>query len=206
MSTSSTVLLPKLPGVDVSSYQGVIDWKVLAPHIRFAFLKATDGARIIDSQLVNNVKGATDNGIPFGLYHFYRNGGPTECDRFLEILNKYPSQLPPVLDLEVRPLPGAASSFIHDALAVLGAIGKYAHPMVYTSPFFAATYLNLVFTQYPLWVAEYTSAAEPTLSQWAGWDFWQWSGVGRLPGVSDQVDLDWCLDEPTLDALMRVPT
>ena len=207
MSTPSTPLLPKLPGVDVSSYQGSIDWVALAPHIRFAFIKATDGTRIIDSQLANNVKGATDHGVPFGLYHFSRNGNRTESDHFLEIFNKYPSQLPPVLDLETYPAGTAGGLVIANALDFLQAVSRYARPMVYTSPSFASTCLNAEFTKYPLWIAEYTLAPEPTtLAQWKSWDFWQWGTKGNMPGVLDAIDVDWCLDEPTLDSLMRSPT
>ncbi len=200
MSTPSSPLLPKLPGVDVSSYQGSIDWPMLAPHIKFAFIKATDGARIIDSQLANNVHGATDNGVPFGFYHFFRNGDHAESDHFLEIFEKYPSQLPPVLDLELSPLSTP------NALDFLEAVNVYTRPMVYTSPSFADTYLTSDFAGYPLWIAHYTLAPEPDLARWKTWDFWQWCISDKTPGIPDAVDLDWCLDEPTLASLMRSPT
>jgi len=207
MSDAAAITLPKLPGIDVSSYQGHIDWKALGPHIRFAFIKATDGPRIIDSRVLENIKGATDNGVPFGLYHFYRNGGKEEADHFLEIFNKYSSQLPPVLDLETHPTSDILPSFAPGALTFLEAVSSHARPMVYTSPSFASTYLNPDFSEYPLWIAHYTRAERPnTTTLWSSWDFWQWSSAGKLPGIDDPVDLDWCLDEPTLDAVMRIPT
>lgn len=199
--------LPKLPGIDVSSYQGHIDWALLAPHIRFAFIKATDGPRVIDSRVLDNIKGATDNGVPFGLYHFSRNGGNGEADRFLEIFNKHPSQLPPVLDLETHPSTTALASFAPSALVFLEAVNHYARPMVYTSPSFASTYLNSDFSHFPLWIAHYTHGPQPnTTSIWSTWDFWQWNSDGKLPGIADAVDLDWCLDETTLNSLMRILT
>lgn len=201
-----SVPLPKLPGVDVSAYQGHIDWPVLAPHIRFAFIKVTEGAHFVDAHAVENIKGATDNGVPFGLYHFFRNGGSEESDKFLEVFTKYPSHLPPVLDIETPPLTGVRDLLVPNALSFLRAVGSHACPLVYTSPSFASLYLTPYFAQYPLWIAHYTHAAQPTLAIWSNWDFWQYSGDGKLPGVENDIDLNWCRDEPTLDSLMRLPT
>jgi lysozyme len=209
MSTAPVTPSPRLPGIDVSGYQNKIDWKTLAPYIRFAFIKATDGAYFTDSHVAENVKGATDNGIPFGLYHFFRNGGSIpgdESKRFLDVFAKYPSQLPPVLDLEVHPSTDGIGSLPHNALAFLEDVCPHAWPMVYTSPSYASLYLSADFTQFPLWVAHYTSAPKPLLAQWSKWSFWQWSAKGSVPGVIGDVDLDWCADEDTLASLLRVPT
>ena len=59
-------------GVDVSHWQGTIDWRqVAAQGIDFAWLKATEGATYTDSQLQRNVKELADNTVMrFGFYHF----------------------------------------------------------------------------------------------------------------------------------------
>lgn len=209
MPPIAPALYPRLPGIDVSGYQNKIDWAAVAPHIRFAFIKATDGAYFTDSHVAANVKGASDNGIPIGLYHFFRNGGSNvgdEIKRFMDVFAKYPSQLPPVLDLEIHPPTDGIGSLPHNALAFLEALCPVAWPMIYTSPSYASLYLNADFAQFPLWIAHYTAAANPTAVEWAKWAFWQWSGKGSVPGVIGDVDLDWCADEETLNLLLRVPT
>src|SRR5690606_27434896 len=59
-------------GVDVSKYQGDIDWPELRRHgASFAFIKATEGADHADVAFRRNWDGAANAGIPRGAYHFY---------------------------------------------------------------------------------------------------------------------------------------
>jgi GH25 family lysozyme M1 (1,4-beta-N-acetylmuramidase) len=62
------------PGVDVSQWQGVIDWQTLAPYIDFAIIRigyrALDGTLNYDPQYENNVQGCEANGIPYGVYFY----------------------------------------------------------------------------------------------------------------------------------------
>ena len=58
-------------GVDVSRYQGDIDWPVLAGQgIDFAFIKATEGSTLVDPRFAANLDGATAAGLRVGAYHF----------------------------------------------------------------------------------------------------------------------------------------
>ena len=67
-----------IPGIDVSHWQGTIDWeKVAQSGVKFTFIKATEFPlkKItvhVDTNLTNNIKGAMQNGILYGMYHFYR--------------------------------------------------------------------------------------------------------------------------------------
>ena len=59
-------------GVDVSQYQGEIDWDALAAQdVRFAYIKATEGSSYVDPRLAGNWAGAALAGIPAGAYHFF---------------------------------------------------------------------------------------------------------------------------------------
>ena len=95
----------RVPGIDVSHYQGTVNWaKVKAAGIRFAYIKATQGADFRDPQLSANVAGATAQAIPFGLYHvFVANAGLLQISNWLKAKAAFPSQLPAWLDIE----PGA---------------------------------------------------------------------------------------------------
>lgn len=104
-------------GIDVSRYNGPIDWaKVAASGIKFAWIQACRGVDDPDAQLLNNVRGARDNRVLFGLYQrvFPEQGGPAEHARhFMESwLTVYPElpavMLPTVVDYEQRIRGGGA--------------------------------------------------------------------------------------------------
>ena len=198
-----------LPGIDVSHFQGEIDWqKVKAAGIGFAFIKATDGLTFVDPMLIANVSGCVDGGIPFGVYHFFRPAldAAKQAQFFLDTTinlsagHSYTSEsgisrlgapcLPPALDLELGPMVTSQAAAWLDA--VDEAQGR--EPFVYTAPAFAAQYLAFgpPIGVYPLWLAEYTDAPEPKLpTAWATWDFWQRTPNGQVDGVPNLVDLDW---------------
>ena len=60
-------------GIDVSHYQGRIDWEEVATNknISFAYIKATEGANLVDEFYLRNLYGAKRVGIPAGCYHFF---------------------------------------------------------------------------------------------------------------------------------------
>lgn len=59
-------------GVDVSSYQGDINWKVLAKQgISFAFIKATEGSSFLDENFKENYENAISTDLKIGVYHFF---------------------------------------------------------------------------------------------------------------------------------------
>lgn len=93
-------------GIDVSHYQGTIDWSSVAgAGIDFAYAKATEGLNFIDAYYNANRSGARNAGIYFGAYAFGRpdQGSPrTQADKFIDT-SLYSSDgrtLPPMLDIE----------------------------------------------------------------------------------------------------------
>ena len=66
-------------GVDVSSYQGKIDWNVIASQgISFAFVKATEGSSLVDPCFASNYGNAAAAGLRVGAYHFFSFDSPAE--------------------------------------------------------------------------------------------------------------------------------
>ena len=60
-------------GIDVSHYQGNIDWaQVRNAGYTFAFVKATEGTRFKDSYFIKNMNNGKANGVLMGAYHFAR--------------------------------------------------------------------------------------------------------------------------------------
>ena len=61
-------------GIDVSHYQGEIDWQevVRNEQISYVYIKATEGASLVDEYYLQNLEGARRVGLSVGSYHFYR--------------------------------------------------------------------------------------------------------------------------------------
>ena len=90
-----------LHGVDVSHYQGTIDWAKTG--VGFAFIKATQGTTLVDPEYAANVKAARAAGIPVGHYHFAAGGDPAaEAAHFLAVADVRPGE-PVALDFEASP-------------------------------------------------------------------------------------------------------
>ena len=201
-----------LLGIDVSHYQGVIDWpKVAAAGVKFAFIKATDGATVADPMAKTNASGAAAAGLPFGFYHFWRptDDWRAQADFFLSVIDDAAplanaGVLPSVLDIEVGSL---SEDNQGDALSwVKAAPGQIA--IVYVSPSYARFNLtDPAWIQYPLWSAHYTELPQPNTDKWPTWMFWQRQGNGTIPGISTPVDIDWFNgSESDLQKLIALPT
>ncbi|HEY9778389.1 MAG TPA: glycoside hydrolase family 25 protein [Planktothrix sp.] len=188
-------------GCDVSSYQGVIDWKTLSGNAEFVIIRATDGAHFVDKYFATNWQAARDNNIPRGAYHFFR---PTQdideqVQNFVSAVGALKSDdLGVVLDLEApenwatieeSKRVGLAVQWLDGVEQALGVT-----PMIYLSPNFVAGTLGAaaapVLAKYPLWIANY-NVSQPTIpSPWSTYVFWQYSDTGRLSGINGDVDLD----------------
>ncbi|MDR3645072.1 MAG: GH25 family lysozyme, partial [Clostridia bacterium] len=91
-------------GVDVSSYQGIIDWNVLSKqHIDFAFIKATEGSSSHDQQFRYNWENANKTQLKVGAYHFFSfdSSGSAQANNFIGIVPRQAESLPPVVDIEL---------------------------------------------------------------------------------------------------------
>ena len=89
--------------MDVSSYQGEVDWPVLAEQgVDFAFIKATEGSLLQDRRFAANWAGAAAAGVRAGAYHFlsYDSPGETQADNFIAAVPVTEGALPPVVDIE----------------------------------------------------------------------------------------------------------
>lgn len=184
-----------LPGIDVSHWQGTVDWNtVSAEGIEFAFIKATEGGDYTDPRFAANWAGARRAGVVRGAYHFFRpqTDAMAQAAHFLRTVQLAPGDLPPVLDVEVtdgRSADVVAAGVRTWLREVERATGR--RPVIYTRASFWTAQMGAQLGDYPLWVAHY-GAAEPNIpSGWSGWTFWQHSDAGRVAGISGDVDLNW---------------
>lgn len=186
----------KVHGIDISHYQGDINWKMLKQThqgqfpIEFIFMKATEGGDFPDKRFVANFDSAKAHGFIRGAYHFYnpKTDANKQADFFINSVKLEPGDLPPVLDIEKK---GRDMEKLQDDLKIwLRKVEKHygVKPIIYASYKFKARYLNdSVFDSYPYWIAHYYVDSVRYQGQWK---FWQHTDVGTLPGIEENVDLN----------------
>lgn len=189
-------------GIDVSSYQGVIDWTKVAARYKFAFIKATEGAHFIDAQFSRNWQQSRQKGVVRGAYHFFRpqTDAGVQAQNFISTVGALKTgDLPPVLDLEVPSdwEPIAQSKRVGLILTWCNAVEKAlgVKPILYFSPSFITDVIGTenaeALKDYPLWIANYTTGSPTIPAPWTEWMFWQFSDKGTVSGVDGEVDMDW---------------
>lgn len=173
-------------GVDVSRYQGVIDWNVLAAQdVTFAFIKATEGSSHQDPCFAYNWAEARNSGVYVGAYHFfsYDSSGDTQAQNFIDTVGMNEGTLPPVVDLEFYgdyyDAPPDKAETRKTLNALLMALETYygKKPIIYTTPRAYYSYiLGGGYGEYPMWIRDVH------VKPFVKWSFWQYSDQGVLEG------------------------
>lgn len=186
-------------GVDVSRWQGKIDWEKLRRHgANFVYIKATDGGDHLDPMFKENWHGAAQAGLKRGAYHFYYwcRTAAEQAEWFIRNVPKVKGALPPVLDVEwnafseckKRP---SRTQVLEKMKVFLERLERHygQRPIIYTAPDFYQDNLVGEFRDYPFWlrsVAAHPSKVYPDRE----WVFWQYSGTGLSRGVEGKIDLN----------------
>jgi lysozyme len=192
-----------LSGIDVSTYQGEIDWPtVKAAGVEFAFIRVSHGTDE-DVRFATNWSAAHEAGVVRGAYQYFR---PSQADLALATIGALqPGDLPLVIDVEAADdLPPAEV-----AAAVRTWVGRVVaatkrQPIVYTGLYFWRDHVAVDITSSPLWHAQYTEDACPRIAPpWTDWTVWQYTNKGHVDGITGPVDLDrWRGDRASLDAFV----
>lgn len=182
--------------IDVSRYQGVIDWEKLVGKIGGAMLKTVStnksfGGIYIDPQFEHNYAECKRLGIPVGVYYYtYAQDAATvqaELAKLREALTGKTLNLPVAVDVEDNKLkPLSADALTDLVIAAADAIESWGlYAMVYTYTYYANTELNMDrLAAYDLWIADYRGT-RPTRKH----GMWQYTSTGQLDGISGNVDI-----------------
>lgn len=183
-----------IAGIDVSHFNGEVDWIAAGDSVTFAFAKATRGTSFLDPRFQDNWPRMRDAGVKRGAYHFFDSAedAASQADHFLNSAKLEPGDLPPALNLEMlrRSSLSYALQGATEWLAVVqSATGRV--PIVHTSASFwqqLGDPLNP--GEYPLWLSHFGVAHPMIPRAWRSWTFWQFSQLGRCAGVKGFVNLN----------------
>jgi len=208
-----------LHGIDVSAWNGKnIDWKeVSKTNVKYCWIKVTEGQTHVNRGHTDKFKGARDNGLIVGGYHFGRSDhnkyddplvdAVKEAHHFLKNIKKVgvcSGDLLPVLDVEA----GMKTDDQYNAewtLKWLEEVEKElgVRSVVYSAEWAWSLYLAKAnkndlkkLTQYPIWWANYIRKTHKVgpgskLKGWKNWDIWQYGSKGAVSGIPGKVDVNW---------------
>lgn len=182
-----------IKGVDVSSYQGEINWNVLSSqNISFAFIKATEGSSFVDPNFAYNFEEAKNTSLAVGAYHFfsYDSEGKTQAENFINTVVPFAGMLPPVIDLEFygdkEKQPPDRADVEKQLKTMLDLLEAHygQKPIIYATEKSYELYLSNDYEQYDIWIRNVIS--RPKLSDDRTWTFWQYTNRDKLAGYNGE--------------------
>ncbi len=190
-------------GVDVSAYQGRINWKVVKESgidfamIRLGYRGYESGKLKEDDYAVENLEGARDAGLKVGAYFFSQalnfKEVNQEIDFMLEILGERYLDMPIVLDWEIPSSTARTAKMDGDTLTQLqlhfcaAMKEKGYQPMIYFNSYQSEhMYALSELEDYPFWLALYQ---DRMTYPWKI-EMWQYTQTGRVPGIAGNVDIN----------------
>ncbi|GKX27626.1 hypothetical protein SH1V18_01060 [Vallitalea longa] len=191
-----------LMGIDVSTYQGDIDWEqVKQDNIDFAVIRLGNrgyrsGEISLDKNYSNNIEKASQAGIDIGVYFFSQaisiKESEEEAEFILDNIKDYDIELPIVFDME-RVEDGRTNNLTRKektivALAFCEKIEEAGFvPMIYGSSSYLKNAVLLPdIMKYDIWIADY--ADEPSFPY--EFQIWQYTDEGKVKGITGNVDLN----------------
>lgn len=192
-------------GIDVSSFQGEIDWQQVAGDgVEFAIIRlgirgyGSEGKLVLDEYFIRNIEGATAAGIDVGVYFFTQALTPEEAreeaEFVIEALAPYNLQCTVALDVEDVNASGARTNVLtmeqwtDNCIAFFDRIQEAGYkPMIYGNLKTFMLMLDLTrIEQYPKWFAAYT----PYFYYPYAFTVWQYTDGASVAGIKGNVDMN----------------
>lgn len=193
--------MAEIKGIDVSRWNGTIDWKTVANYgMGFAILRITEKGNIVDSTFELNYKGCIENKIPVGVYKYSYATTiaqiKNEANIVIKTLNKRKLDYPVFLDIEDKCQENLSDSLMMKMIEAFRAIiVKAGYKFgIYCGYSWYQNQLPEGAKKYDCWVARYSSNDDGSLperlrvSASTGVVGWQYSSSATLPGIPTKVD------------------
>ena len=175
-------------GIDVSKFQGTIDWRKVkaSGKVKFAYIKATEGTSIQDPMYKRNIDSARAAGILVGSYHLYskKTTAYQQFGNFKKVVQKSKQDLVPVLDIEERYNKDLYMARVDKLLELMEK--EYGmKPLIYTSEkVYWDHFSGKKYKNYHIFIANYRRYPSTRFT------LWQHSQTGRIKGITGDVDLN----------------
>lgn len=189
-------------GIDVSTWQGDIDWKkvkasgVSFAMIRVGFRRMDSGTIVMDNKFLQNIKGAIANNINVGIYFFSMAKNSSEALEeaiwVSNVIKKYDITYPVAIDTEIfdkHRLKGVSySTLTNNALVFCEYIKKQGYtPMIYSYANAFTKYFNTAkFDKQRIWLAQFNDS----VTYKGNYHMWQYTSSGNVPGIKGRVDMN----------------
>lgn len=186
----------KAIGLDVSEFQGKIDWTLVETieenhPLEFVFIRATAGNDREDGRFEENWLGAKKRKIIRGAYHYYRpnENSLEQAQLFIKTVHLHKGDLPPVLDIEKLPKGQSLDSLKVGLRRWLNAVEAHykVKPIIYTGEKYYDDFLKEDFSDYLFWIANYNFYREKIGKDWL---FWQFTEKASVTGIKGNVDVN----------------
>lgn len=186
----------KAIGLDVSEFQGSIDWDEVETMegnhpLEFVFVRATAGNDRVDGQFEENWSGAKKRKIIRGAYHYYRpnENSLEQAKLFIKTVHLHKGDLPPVLDIEKLPKGQSLDSLKVGLRRWLRAVEAHykVKPIIYSGEKYYDDFLKEDFSDYLFWIANYNFYREKIGEDWL---FWQFTEKASVSGIKGNVDVN----------------
>lgn len=194
-----TVYDDVLRGIDVSKWQGDIDWKkVSMSGIDFAMIRSSFGNMHTDEKLAANVAGCEKYGIPYGFYHYSYADSVAEAKKearfFLSVIKNYSPEYPLVLDIENDHFKSMSRKQVTNIIIAfakeLENAGYYVS--IYSFAKFFNDYVDMSkIENYDIWIACWGDEERLNSFYDGPYGMWQYSATGSVNGIDGEVDLDY---------------
>lgn len=185
----------KVYGIDVSEYQGTIDWDLVKTvedsfPVSFVFVRATAGKDRVDKRFKENWN-HSKNKVIRGAYHYYRpnENSLQQANLFIKTVRLESGDLPPVLDIENLPKTQSMDSLKVGLKRWLHRVEQHykVRPIIYSGERYYQDFLKKDFPEYTFWIANYNFWVESISPDWL---FWQFSEKAKVSGIKGGVDVN----------------
>ncbi|GIZ07473.1 glycoside hydrolase family 25 protein [Flavobacterium sp. UMI-01] len=186
----------KSVGIDVSEYQGEIQWDEMGSieeefPIHFVFIRATVGCDRLDKKFKRNWKSAKEQKLIRGAYHYYRpnENSIAQADLFIKTVQLKKGDLPPVVDLERLSDNQSMERLKLGLRRWLERVEAHykVRPIIYTGEKYYLDFLKKEFSDYLFWIANYNFYRENIEEDWL---FWQFTEKASVAGINGNVDVN----------------
>ena len=201
---SARVSSEQLHGIDVSHYQGRINWDEVAkdPNVNYVYLKATEGVNTTDDTYRYNFRECKRVGLKVGSYLFFRPrlSAKAQFQHFMSMVDTKSQDLLPVIDAEV--IKGVSVRAFQTRLLELCQLFEKEYgkkQIIYTGRNFYNKYIygNTRLSTYKYFIASYTFEA-PQLNGDKEYVMWQYTATGSVKGIRGDVDQSKLMGRHTL--------